>query len=145
MALLEEIEARLVAASLASSTGLNGWRLVKSYMPDSTALPDKLVAIIETAGMPSEARTEVDFPGFQVLVRGSALQRASSGYSEARSEAQSIKNDLHARGNGPLGTTSGSTQHYVGIWAQQDPFLVEYDAQGRPIIACNFIAQRSRT
>lgn len=144
MALLEEIAARLSAATLASSTGMNGWVLMKSWLPDSTALPDKLVAIIETQGLPPHARPEIDMPGFQILVRGTAVQRGSSGYSEARSQAQSIKNDLHAR-SGALGTTAGSTQYYVGIWAQQDPFLVEYDAQGRPLIACNFIAQRSRT
>lgn len=143
--LLDEVGARIIAAGYASSTGLGGWVLMKSRLPDSTALPDKLVAIIETAGLPSEARTEVDKPGFQLLVRGTSLQRGSSGYSEARSQAQSIKNDLHARGPGALGTTAGSTQYYVGIWAQQDPFLLEYDAQNRPVIACNFLAQRSRT
>lgn len=144
MPLLDEVAARLYTAGLASSTGLNGWVLMKSQLPDSTALPDKLVAVIETVGYAPGARTEVDRPAFQVLVRGTALQRGSSGYSEARAEAQSIKNDLHAR-TGALGTTAGSTQYYVGIWAEQDPFLLEYDAQNRPVLACNFRAMRSRT
>lgn len=144
MPFLDDLEARLKTAGLASSTGAGGWVLVKSQIPDSTALPDNLVAVIETAGFPPDARVEIDRPAFQVLVRGSALQRGSSGYSEAKAQALSIKNDLHARGPGQLGTT-GSTGYYVGVLAMQDPFLLEYDQQNRPIVACNFVAWRSRT
>ena len=140
MALLSEIGTRLSDSTLASSSGKNSWTLIESYLPDSTALPDKIVALLQTGGPPPDAYTEVDRPGFQVLVRGESLNAASSGYDDAEQESQDIKADLHAITPGSL-----SGRHYVGIWADGDPFLLEYDQSMRPVIATNYTALRSRT
>jgi hypothetical protein len=109
-------------------------------LPDSTALADKAVAIIETPGGPPEAATEVDEPHFQILVRGTSINSASTAYQDAKDKAQDVKAALHAI---TPGTYSG--RHYAGIWAQQDPFLFEYDDNQRPVIVTNYRALRSRT
>jgi hypothetical protein len=97
------------------------------------------VAVVETAGFPNLARVEVDQPGFQVRVRGEAVG-SSSAYTEARDKIDAIKLDLHGIAPGSL-----SGRHYVGIWAEQDPFLLEYDMSNRPHLICNFRVMRSRT
>lgn len=138
--LLDEIGAILSGASLASSSGAGSYVLVKSWLPDSTALQDKVVALIETGGLPPDAATEIDQPTFQVLVRGTNWLAGSTGYPDARQKAQDVKDALHARAPGIY-----SGRYYGGFWAMQDPFLLYYDVNMRPVIACNFRTIRSRT
>ena len=140
MALLDEIATRLDDQGIASSSGDDGWVLVKSMLPDSSALQDKLVAIIEVPGEAPSAYTELDRPHFQIQVRGDPFTTVSSAYEEARAKAEEIKIDLHAITPGSL-----SGRHFPGIWALQDPFLLEYDKSDRPIIVTDFRAFRSRT
>ena len=140
MTLLDEIGQRLDDQGIASSSGDDGWVLVKSMLPDSSALQDKLVAIIEIPGDEPSAATELDRPHFQIKVRGDPFTTVSSAYEEARAKAEEIKVDLHAITPGSL-----SGRHYAGIWALQDPFLLKYDMSDRPILAIGFRAFRSRT
>ena len=140
MALLDEIGTRLDDSGIASSSGDDGWVLMKSMLPDSCALQDKIVALIETGGEAPDAYTELDRPHFQVLVRGDPITTVSSSYEVASAKADEIKRDLHAITPGSL-----SGRHFVGIWALQDPFLLEYDSSDRPVLAINFRALRSRT
>ena len=136
--LLEEIGARLAVQNIASSSG--DWLLMKSFMPDSTALQNKIVALIETAGEAGGDFTELDRPHFQVTVRGDPITQVSSSYTDTRQKIEDVKLDLHT-----LGPTLLSGRHYAGIWALQDPFLLEYDNSDRPNLVCNFRALRSRT
>ena len=138
--LLDEIGARLSTQSIASSSGVDGWLLVQSFMPDSTAMQDKVVALIETPGGPPSPRVEIDFPSFQVRVRGDPITTTSTSYQETRQKIEDIKLELHGIDNLTL-----SSRYYVMIVAEQEPFLLEYDAQDRPHLACNFTAWRSRT
>ena len=140
MSLLNEIGTRLDDQGIASSSGDDGWVLMKSMLPDSSALQNKIVALIDTPGEAPDAYTELDKPHFQVLVRGDPITTVSSAYEEAQSKADEIKRDLHA-----LDTNTLSGRHYAGIWALQDPFLLEYDQSDRPVLAINFRAFRSRT
>lgn len=141
MALLEEIAGKLTAAGLASSSGMAGWVLVKSWLPDSTAMPHPVVAVTETGGYPAALSVELDYPTFSVRVRGDV-----GGYAAARAEAEAIKLALHGLGGVLLPTSSAAgARYYVQIQAQQDPALLQIDAQQRPVIVCNFRATRSRT
>ena len=140
MALLDDIGARLLASGLASSSGVGGYVLTKSWMPDSSAMQDKIVALFQTPGGPPNPRTELDHPAFQVMVRGGSVAKSTGAYADAESKADAIKRDLHA-----LVLTSSSGRYYPGIIAQQDPFLLEHDAQRRPVLVVNFLAMRSRT
>jgi hypothetical protein len=109
-------------------------------MPDSTASPDRIVALIETPGTPPLARIEMDEPGLQVRVRGQSYMAASTAYLEARAKAEDTYQALHGLAPGTY-----SSQHYVGIWAEQPPFLLRYDENNRPEIAFNLRVYRSRT
>lgn len=136
--LLDEIGARLAIQGIASSSG--EWQLFKSQLPDSTAIQNRVVALIETAGEAGDDFTEIDRPHFQVIVRGDPVSQSSSSYTETRQKIADVKLDLHT-----LGPTLLSGRHYVGIWALQDPFLLQYDNSDRPNLVCNFRALRSRT
>ena len=138
--LLDEIATRLDDQGIASSSGDDGWVSVKSMLPDSGQLQDKLVAIIEVPGEPPDGYTELDKPHFQVLVRGDPINQVSSSYEEARAKAEEIKIDLHT-----LGPVTLSGRYFPAIWALQDPFLREYDKNDRPILSIDFRAFRSRT
>ena len=138
--LLDEIGTRLDDSGIASSSGDDGWVLMKSMLPDSSALQNKIVALIDTPGEAPDPYTELDKPHFQVLVRGDSIATVSSAYSVASAKADEIKRDLHAITPGSL-----SGRHYAGIWALQDPFLLEMDKSDRPVLVINFRAFRSRT
>jgi hypothetical protein len=140
VALLDEIGARLSTQSVASSSGVDGWLLVLSLLPDSTAIQDKVVALTETPGGPPYGRVELDRPSFQVRVRGESMENGSSAYTEGRAKIEQVKTELH-------GLTPGtySSWYYAGIWAEQDPFFLEIDSDNRPHWICNFRALRSRT
>ena len=140
MMLLDEIGTRLDDSGIASSSGDDGWVLVKSMLPDSSALQNKIVALIETPGEAPDGYTELDKPHFQVLVRGDSIATVSSSYSVARAKIEAIKTDLHT-----LGPATLSGRHFPAIWALQDPFLLEMDSSDRPVLVINFRAFRSRT
>lgn len=145
--LLDEVGGYLAAQSLASSSGANGWVLYKGWLPDSTVLADKAVALIETGGMPpSPGRIEVEYPTFQVKVRGGVLMQSTGAYLAARTEAEAIKTALHGLGPVQLPSSSAaSAWYYRDIVALQSPAFVGMDAQQRPVFVCNYRADRSRT
>ena len=140
MALVAEIGARLSTQGVASSSGEGGYYLGLGTLMDSTVLPDRMVAVIQTGGQAPDAATEVDRPGFQIITRGPSMMTESSAYPEAEAKAQAAKVALHGMTPGTL-----SGRHYVGIWATQDPFFIGYDDEYRPLFSENFVAQRSST
>lgn len=140
MALLDELGTVLSTQSIASSSGEGGWYLALSMMPDSTASPDRIVAVIPTPGTPPLATVELDEPGVQIRVRGQSYMSASTAFQEAWSKAEAAYTALH--GLAP-GTYSG--RYYAGIWAEQSPFLLRYDENNRPEVAFNLRVYRSRT
>jgi hypothetical protein len=133
--MLEEIGTILSTQNTASSSGAGGWLLALSQMPDSTAIQDRVVAIMQTPGGPSLAEVGMDDAGFQIRVRGT-----SDDWTAAEAKATCCYVTLH--GLAP-GTYSGT--HYVGVWALQPPFLLEYDTQHRPHLVNNYRALRSRS
>ena len=141
MALLEDMSALLSASSVASSSGAGGFTISRNWLPDSTGLQDRVVALIETAGLAPSPRTELDTAGLQVLVRGASLISTSSAFTQAEATAQAAKAALH--GVGPV--TSSTGRYYPGIRALQEPFLLHLDEKKRPVMACNYLVWRSRT
>lgn len=140
MAFLEEIKVQLSTNSVASSSGEGGWFIALGQMPDSTVTVDRIVALLQTQGFAPDAATEIDRPALQVLTRGLPLMENSTAYEEAEAKAQEVKRTLHAITPGSL-----SGRHYVGIWAEQDPFFAGYDEKDRPHFSQNFRVERSRT
>ncbi len=138
--ILDEIGTRLDDQGIASSSGDDGWVLMKSMLPDSSTLQDKIVALIEVLGEAPDGYTELDRPHFQVLVRGDPITQVSSSYEEARAKAEEIKIDLHT-----LAPVTLSGRYFPAMWALQDPFLLEYDQNDRPVLSVDFRAFRSRT
>lgn len=138
--LLQEIGTELDYQGIASTSGADGWLLVKSMLPDSSALQDKIVALVETPGEPPDAYTELDKPHFQVIVRGDPITTVSSAYEVAAAKAKEIKRDLHR-----IGPATLRGRYFPAMWAMQDPFLLEYDQNDRPTFVMNVRAYRSRT
>lgn len=138
--LLQEIGTELDFKGIASTSAADGWLLVKSMLPDSSALQDKIVALIETPGEPPDAQNDLDKPHFQVVVRGDPIATVSSAYSVAQAKVQQIKRDLHRIGPAVL-----RGRYFPAMWAMQDPFLLEMDQSDRPVFVMNVRAFRSRT
>jgi len=134
--LLDDVATYIVAQStkftlLAGSAG----NLAKSKMMD-TITPDTTVALYETGGTATAqsfstgtgATVEYEQPGLQVLSR-------STNYQTARNNAQTIFTMLDGF-TGTLPTATGPV--YLSIDANQSPFPVGPDANGRWLISLNF-------
>jgi hypothetical protein len=141
VAILPELGDKLSSQSVASSSGAGDFFLTYGEMPDSTAVAsDRMVALLQTQGFAPDAATEVDRPAVQLLVRGQSRTDASTAYEEAEAKAQEAKRVLHGITPGDIGG-----RHYVGIWAEQDPFFGGYDERRRPVFVTNYRIERSRT
>ncbi len=146
MSVLDEIGGYLALAGLASSSGAGGYTLVQHWLPDSTALPNKTVALIETGGAPPSLPLELDHPGFQVQVRGEPVTRVATTFTDTRAQADAIFAALHGLGPKTLPSTSAAaSRYYPFIAANHSPALLHVDPVGRPVMVCNFTATRSRT
>lgn len=139
--LLDEIAGRLISGNIASSSGSGvGWYLWRSFMPDSTDIAARAVALIETGGLPEMLNLEIARPTFQVLVRGAPIDQVSTGYEEAALKAEQIKMDLHF-----LTGTALSGVTYYQIQAVGEPGFIGEDLSRRPMFSCNFRAWRQST
>lgn len=109
-----------------NGAGTVGTDIFKGTMPDS---PTICVAIYEYAGV-GYSRTSGSVVSenarIQIVVR-------DTGYSAARTKAETIKNILDALGNLTIGTT-----RYLWIEALAPPFLLRRDQAGNVLIACNY-------
>lgn len=143
MALLDDIESRLSSQSVAGAVGSTqvtdtGWTITKGWMP---ADPDRVITLYETGGLRPEAKPEVDYPTFQVRVRGGTTQ-----YSTAAEKLDDIERALHGANGLLYAETTATNRYYPGIWAQSGPLQLGVDGQDtRPLLAQNFRAARSRT
>lgn len=138
MALLDDVAAALIAANVASSSGAGaGWYLTRGTMPDSTALPDRMVALLKTGGEAPLPTLDVERPTFRVLVRGAPMSQASSAYIEARRTAEDARDALHFL----VGTTLNSVA-YPGIVATEEVSYLGEDGNQRPVFGVAFRAWR---
>lgn len=138
MAFLDEI-ATLVDVSTSVGSGTS-WPIYKSHLPDSTAIGDRAIALIEITGQGQLPGPDIDRRGLRVLVRGAAMSSDSTSYSDAESIAISIRDDLV----GYAGSSNTDSQHYVGIWALTGPSFRGWDASWRPTISTDYRCWRSQ-
>ena len=146
MSVLDEVGGYLALQAVAGTSAGATFSLTKSWLPDSTALQDKVVALTQTPGRkPTPYRLELDYPGIQVLVRGDQISNVSGAYAAAEAEMNSVYLALHGYGPGYLPSTSGTSRYYVMIEANHMPSMLHVDPVNRPVLFCNFTATRSRT
>lgn len=145
MGMLRELASHLIDSGVVSgSVTTSSFRVFASMVPDSCHIQDRVVGLLETPGFPPDARTDIDRPGLQILVRGDSISSVSTSYETAADKATEIMNTLHATTPGLLsGATSGN--RYVGIWATQNPNFLQLDEKERPWLVCNYRIERSRT
>lgn len=137
MALIDEVPNYLVAQGIAAAgSTANNYVVSKGYVPNS---PDKLIAILETGGLPNEGLSTgtVDRPTFQVRVRSGAY-----GYSTARAKLESVRSTLEGVINKKIGSPAWG---YLHIKAMHPALSLGQDDQDRPTVVMNFWALRSRT
>lgn len=131
MALLDEIGTYLQTGGI----GTLGTNLFLSMLPDS---PDVCVVVHEYGGSDGEyvfgaTGAQVERPRFQVMARA-----AADDYASARTKIQSVYTLLDA-----VVETSLSGKRYHRIRALAPPFFVERDDQRRPLLVCNFEAEKA--
>lgn len=126
--LLQDVLDVLVAAGLVD--GGTGWKSALSNMPPD---PDQVVALFETPGQAPGAAVDIDYPGFQVRVRGNRKE-----YDVARAKLEACYLALHKL----TGTLSGT--YYISILASGSVLPLGEDGNERPEITQNFQCQRSR-
>jgi len=145
MNILRELALHLIDTGVVAQTDTtSSFRVFASMVPDSCHVQHRVVGLIETGGTVPDARVDLDRPGIQITVRGDPISSVSCAYEEASDKAHEIFRTIHAITPGVLsGATSGNK--WVGVWAQQAPFFLEWDQQERPYIVTNFRVNRSRT
>lgn len=132
MSLLDDLSDLLSSGS----TGLSG----SIYLGRLSDTPDPQIAIAETGGMAS-VHAMSSGPGNAVLEmpRVQVLSRATT-YASAKTRIKLVEGLLD--GLRPR-TINGVQYHFAS--AVQPPFLLEYDANNRPIVAQNFEIQKARS
>lgn len=132
MALLDDIGNALIAAGLVT-TGSGDWKLMLGYLQD---IPDRAVAVYEAPGGAPEQRWAIDYPDFQIRVRG-----RENDYPAVRAKLQAIFDLLHA-GEAAINTTVSPTGgEFVYVYAiSSGPVPLGNDEKRRP-----HLSQRYRT
>lgn len=105
--------------------GLTG--VFVEYLPDS---PDAAIGIYTRAGRTPESREGLEYPQFQVLVRGGADPRSGNA------TAQTVYNLLHNLA--PNGALVAGGEHVLLITAAQSPYHIGRDVKGRHEWSINF-------
>ncbi len=143
---LQEVNTIIEAGTTEAGSTDADWPIYRGFLPDSTVIGDRAVALLHTAGESNiggtdGARAEIEGPGLQVVVRGLPLNQFSTSYVEAEEIAVAVENALH----GFTGNSSTGGRHYVGIWNESGPFFLGLDESKRPLFSTNFRVLRSRT
>lgn len=138
---LKQVQASLVAANIGQITDSSAdWMIYRYNLPDATPtgqaakpVADRAICLYETPGRPPLEAWKIDYPGFQVRVRGTNF-----GWEEARNKIQAIFEQLHA--NEPaLGT---DWVYFYGVGS--GPMSLGRDTENRPSFVWNFRAMRNR-
>ena len=131
MALLDDLGDILTSGS----TGVFGTDILVGRMPDTPAV---CLSLAETGGLTGSYTLQTG-PAFLERPRVQVLSRAlTSAAAHARSKmVETVLDGLRNR------TKNGTLYH----WAQavQPAFLMEYDANQRPVLAQNFEIQKARS
>lgn len=121
----EYVKDILVTKGLGAFGGTADWAIFISKM---MAAPHKAIAIYDTPGEAPNPKFLLNFPTFQVMVRGSA-----DGYQAAWQKAKDVQDAL--LGIDPANVTGGRID---GITQLGDIFHNGYDQSDRPLVGQNF-------
>ena len=138
MAFLDDISTLLTSSTVAG--GATGWPLYLGHLPDSSAIGDKAVALLETAGQEDMGRVDLERPGLQVVVRGAPTNTTSTAYQETQARAKLINGAIHA-----FTGTPSSGAYIAGLWNQSGPFFSGFDETWRPYFSANYLVWRQST
>lgn len=124
----EGFEAILINAGLAGPS-IVGWPIFLSRFGED---PDSQIALIDLPGRRPEVLIAQDYPGLQVLVRGT---KAATGYPDAMAKARAVFNLFQA-----IPTVPANAQYpeLVSCVSRHDVAPIGYDDQSRPILSMNF-------
>lgn len=131
MTLLDDISSRLVAAAVGQITSSGtDWMIYQGYMQDA---PDRAICLYETPGEAPLEAWDVDYPGFQVRVRGKA-----DDYEQVRTKLQAAFTALHAQ-DALIGAA------YVYVYARHSGAMpLGQDEKRRPALVQNYRVMKSR-
>jgi len=105
----------------------SGWACFRGYLPDN---PDRAFVIIETTGVVEETTFRMDYPRFQIRVRGAAFDD-----SAIQAHAQALFDELHTQttiqGSGAAGAD------IVAVIGLNPPVLTDRDDRDRAIFSFN--------
>lgn len=136
--ILDELEAALVAVGPNTIIGgSSGWISAKGKMP---AKPDKVVCLHEASGegrSPSPDRPKLEWPRFQIEVRGDTDLADASSYAVTRAKLQACIDALHLL----TGQTLSGTL-YPYILAEGGVLSLGPDENNRPVLTQNFRCTR---
>lgn len=131
MALLDDIATALVSAGVGQMTS-NGtdWFIYKGYLQEG---PDRAICLYETPGPAPEELWAIDYPDFQVRVRGKL-----DDYQAVRAKMQSVFFALHDQ-NAAIGAG------YVYCFCKESGVIpLGQDEKRRPNIANNYRVMKNR-
>ena len=119
--------------------GSTGWRLTWGHMPDD-GVQHRVVCLYATGGFRPDAKIDLDYPGFQVRVRGSL-----NNHDEAHAKLSAIQRAIHPHGGeSPFPATIGGTDYRHVESDQSEPIPLGKDERGRFHFTLNFTVWRSR-
>lgn len=130
--ILEDIKAALVQANVGTDAAASGgapqdWQVFFNYMQDQ---PDRAICIYETPGPAPEEKWAIEYPSFQIKVRG-----GPDDAEAARAKLTEIFQTLQGSGRG-FGI---GTPYYVYIYAAHSGALpMGQDENRRPSFAQNY-------
>lgn len=137
---LNGIQTALIGASIGQKTDSSAdWMIYVGFMQDNNPasttkiIADRAICLYETPGRPPLEAWAIDYPGFQVMVRGN-----SDDYTAARNKIHDVFKTLHA-GEAAVGAD------IVYLYATQSaPLSMGVDEKRRPRLAMNFRMMRNR-
>lgn len=135
---LDAVSAALVTAGVGQITArATDWFIEQGYMSDGVPGVDRAIAIYETPGEAPLEAWLIDYPGFQVVIRGS-----ENDYAVVRQKMQDAFEALHAN-EAPITVTSPTS--FVYFYGRQSaPISMGRDELKRPKMAWNFRSMRNR-
>jgi hypothetical protein len=134
MALLDDVKAVLITAGVGvtDTSSSSEWPIHLGFMPDGQ---DQVIALTELPGGQPETKWNVDFPAFQVIVRGQPYE-----YDTARTKIQAAFVALHNTDS----TEFAGTDYKLVVGATSAPTPLGRDEQNRPSLAWTFNVIKQR-
>lgn len=121
----EDLKDLLVSAGAGTFAATSGWGI---YLGSEPTEPHQVLTLYDTSGGEPNPKFLLDQPHVQVRVRGNPNDQPGT-YTKAREVLDTLLGLPRQSVNGTV---------YVGIWALNDPFLLEYDDNRRPVYTVNF-------